>query len=183
MMAANMKTGQIAEIAGPKKANIFPNANVAASLIIRAKRPLLVIGSEGRKIKTNDGDLIDSAIRAMNNSKITVVATGHLVGEFRNRGVETAYSMSIFVLGDKLRNPDWKGFDGKGSYDLVIFAGFPYYVEWLVESGLKSFAMNLRTVSLERSYQPNAQWSLGWMPEPDWRHSLDTIISRLEEGK
>jgi acetyl-CoA decarbonylase/synthase complex subunit epsilon len=182
-MAANLKTGQTAEIAGPKKANIFPNAKVASSLISRAKRVLIVIGSEGSKIKTNDGDLVDSVIRVMNNPKITVVATGHLVGEFRKRGFENAHSMSIFVLGDRLRNPDWEGFDGKGKYDSIVFVGFAYYVEWLVESGLKSFAQGLRTISLDRSYQPNAEWSLGWMPDPDWREALEVIISSLEEEK
>ncbi|MFH0849813.1 MAG: carbon monoxide dehydrogenase beta subunit family protein, partial [Candidatus Bathyarchaeota archaeon] len=95
-MAAKMNTGQTAEIAGPKKANIFPNADVAANLIAKAKRLLLVIGSESIALKTNDGDLLDSAIRAMKNRKLSVVATGHLVGEFRKRGVDEAYSMSIF---------------------------------------------------------------------------------------
>jgi CO dehydrogenase/acetyl-CoA synthase epsilon subunit len=55
-------------------------------------------------------------------------------------------------------------------------------MEWLLESGLKNFS-DLRTISLERSYQPNAEWSLGWMPEPVWRETIDKIVSRLEEGK
>lgn len=181
MMSAKFKTGQIAEIAGPKNANIFPNADVAANMISKAKRPLLVVGSESVKTKTNDGDLIDSTTRALKNPKLSVVATAHLVSEFRKRGINKVNSMSIFVLGKKLSDPNWGGFDGKGHYDLVIFAGFPYYMEWLLESGLKNFAMKLRTVSLDRTYQPNAQWSLGWMPEPDWRESIEKIISRLEE--
>ncbi len=152
-------------------------------MIGKAKRPLLVVGSESAKLETSDGDFIDTAIRAMKNKKVTVVATGHLVGEFRRRGVEDANSMSIFVLGKFLSDPEWKGFDGDGAYDVVVFAGFPYYVEWLVESGLKNFAAKLRTISLERGYQPNAQWSLGWMPEPDWRETLDKIVSSLEEEK
>lgn len=180
-MSAKMRTGQIAEIAGPKHANIFPNANVAANMISRAKRPLLVIGSESIEMETLDGDLIDSAIRVIKNPKLSVVATAHMIGEFRKRGSKNAYSMSLFVLGKHLSDPNWMGFDGQGSYDLVVFAGFPYYMEWLLESGLKNFAMNLRTVSLDRTYQPNAQWSLGWMPVPDWQESIETIISKLEE--
>ncbi len=180
-MSTKSRTGQIAEIAGPKHANIFPNAEVAASMIGKAKRPLLVIGSESVEMKTRDGDMIDSAIRAMKNKNLSVVATAHMVGEFRKRGFNRANSMSLFVLGKYLSDPVWKGFDGNGQYDLVVFAGFPYYMEWLLESGLKNFAMNVRTVSLDRTYQPNAQWSLGWMPEPDWQNSIETIISRLEE--
>ena len=181
-MSAKMKTGQLAEIAGPKKANVFPSADVAAAMISRARRPLLVVGSYSTKTKTRDGDLIDSAIRVMRNPKFTVAATGHLVGEFRKRGVEKTHSISLFVLGDRLRDPEWNGFDGEGAYDIVVFAGFPYYMEWLIESGLKSFAMGLRTISLERSYQPNAEWSLGWMPEPEWQEVIDRIVSKLEEG-
>ena len=84
-MSAKRRLGQTAEIAGPTHANIFPNANVAANLIAKAKRPLLVVGSHSIKSETNDGDLVDSAIRAMKNPKVAVVATGHLVGELRKR--------------------------------------------------------------------------------------------------
>jgi acetyl-CoA decarbonylase/synthase complex subunit epsilon len=182
-MSAKARTGQIAEIAGPKNANIFPNANVAANMISKSKRPLLVVGSKSVEMETRDGDLIDTAIRAMKNPKLTVVATAHIVGEFRKRGANKAHSMSLFVLGKYLSDPAWMGFDDAGSYDIVIFAGFPYYMEWLLESGLKNFAIKLRTISLDRTYQPNAQWSLGWMPEPDWQETIDTIITRLEEDK
>ena len=180
-MSTKTKLGQTAEIAGPTKANIFPNGNVAASLISKAKRPLLVVGSHSIKTETNDGDLVDSAIRALKNPKVSAVATAHMVGEFRKRGDEKAKSMSLFVLGKYLSDPEWMGLDGKGPYDAVVFMGFAYYMEWLVESGLKNFAMSLRTVSLDRNYQPNAKWSLGWMPEPDWKESIEIIVSRLEE--
>ena len=180
-MSTKTRLGQTAEIPGPTKANIFPNAEVAASLISKAKRPLLVVGAESTKNETNDGDVIDTAIRSMKNRNLTVVATGHLVGEFRKRGEDNAHSMSLFVLGKYLSDPEWKGFDGKGPYDTVVFIGYAYYVEWLVESGLKNFANKLRTISLDRTYQPNAKWSLGWMPEPDWKESIEKIVSRLEE--
>ncbi len=179
-MSAKFKRGQTGMVGGPLQAKIFPNVGVAANLIKSAKRPLLIVGSEATEKKTNDGDIIDSAIRAMKNKKLTVVATGHLVGEFRKRGVEEANSMPLFVLGKYLSDSEWKGFDGEGQYDMAVFIGYPYYMEWLVESGLKNFT-KLRTISLDRTYQPNAQWSLGWMPVPDWQESINTIISSLEE--
>ena len=180
-MSGQRRTGQVAEIAGPKNANIFPNGKVAAAMISKAKRPLIVVGSKSAELETVDGNLIDSVIRAMKNKKLTVVATAHMIKEFKDRGVEGAHSMSLFVLGKYLSDPDWKGIDGMGSYDLVVFGGFPYYMEWLLESGLKNFAMKLRTVSLDRTYQPNAQWSLGWMPKPDWKETIEIIVSSLEE--
>ena len=139
------------------------------------------MGSNSVKVETNDGDLVDSAIRVLKNPKVSVVATAHMVGEFRKRGDDKAKSLSLFVLGKYLSNPEWMGFDGKGPYDAVVFMGFAYYMEWLVESGLKNFATSLRTISLDRNYQPNAKWSLGWMPEPDWKESIEIIVSRLEE--
>jgi len=183
MMAANMNPGQTAEIAGPKKAFLIPKPEVAASMITRAKRPLFVVGSEAPKIETSDGDLIDTALRFMKTGSLTVVATGHMIGEFRRRGSEDAHSMSLMNLGDRLRDPEWEGFDGGGRYDLVIFAGILYYMEWLVLSGLKNFAEDLTTISLDISYQPNASWSLGTMAAEKWKEVLDRILTLVEGGK
>jgi acetyl-CoA decarbonylase/synthase complex subunit epsilon len=91
--------------------------------------------------------------------------------------------MQLMNLGDRLRDPDWGGFDGRGSYDLVVFAGFTYYLEWLVLSGLKNFAMGLKTISLDRTYQPNAGWSMGLMTEKEWKDTLEKIVSILAEAK
>ena len=182
MMSGKMILGQTAEIPGPKKALILPNAEVAATMIKKAKRPLIVVGSEATKVATKDGDLVDSAIRVNKSRKITVVATAHLAGEFRKRKADRILSMPLMNLGDRLRDPNWKGFDGKGRYDLVVFAGLPYYLEWLVLSGLKNFAGDLKTISLDRTYQPNAIWSMGFMIEKEWKEVMDKIVSSLEEG-
>ncbi|MGD2200660.1 MAG: CO dehydrogenase/acetyl-CoA synthase complex subunit epsilon [Candidatus Bathyarchaeota archaeon] len=180
-MSAKMTLGQTAEIAGPKKALIIPKPEVAASLIKRAKNPLLVLGSDSVNIETKDGDLIDTATRLLKNAKFSVVATGHIVKEFRDRGVEGVFSMPLMNIGDRLRDPDWVGFDGEGQYDLVVFVGLPYYLEWLVLNGLKSFAMDLTTLSLDRTYQPNARWSVGTIREEEWKEVLDKVVSILEE--
>jgi len=181
VMSAKLRTGQTAEIAGPRKANVIPQPKVAASMIKRATRPLLVVGSDAPNVATNDGDLVDSAIRFLKTG-VTVVATGHLSKTFKDRGAEV-YSMQFMNLGDRLRDPDWSGLDGAGAYDLVIFVGAPYYMEWLVQSGLKNFAQDLRTISLGNSYQPNASWSMGSMPMKNWLTALDEILKELEEGK
>lgn len=179
-MSARMRTGQIAEIAGPKKAFVIPNPKVAASMIKKANRPLLVVGSDSTKLTTKDGDFIDTAIRLQKTGSVTVAATGHLIKIFKQREAN-AQSISMMNLGDRLRDPEWEGFDGKGQYDLIIFIGAPYYMEWLVLSGLKNFAPDLKTMALDNSYQPNAQWSMGSMPEKTWQEELDEIINNLEE--
>lgn len=181
-MPGRAVTGQIGEIPGPQKATIILNPEVAASLINKASRTLFVVGSKAILTKTNNGDLVDTAMRMYKNPKITVVATAHLVSEFRKRNDNHAYSMQLMNLGDRLRDPDWVGFDGKGQYDLVVFVGFVYYLEWLVLSGLKNFANDLRTISLDNTYQPNAAWSVGMMTEKEWRNFLDKTVSALEDG-
>jgi acetyl-CoA decarbonylase/synthase complex subunit epsilon len=175
-----MRTGQTGEIPGPKSALLIPQPKVAASMLKKAKRPLLVVGSDAPNVKTNDGDMVDSAIRFL-RAGVTVVATGHLTKIFRERGAEV-HSMQFMNLGDRLSDPDWKGLDGEGPYDIVFFMGAPYYMEWLVQSGLKNFAPNLRTVSLGNSYQPNASWSMGSAPTKDWLNALDEIMKELEEA-
>lgn len=179
-MAAKTIPGQTAEIAGPKKAFVFQKPEVAAAMMKRAKRALLVIGSEAIKTRTKDGDLVDTAMRLAELKNITVVATGHLVGEFKRRNDEDVHSMPLMNLGDRLRDSDWEGFDGEGPYDLALFMGFPYYMEWLVLSGLKSFAPDLKTISLERVYQPNASWSFGNTTQDEWEEVIEKIVSILE---
>jgi CO dehydrogenase/acetyl-CoA synthase epsilon subunit len=56
-------------------------------------------------------------------------------------------------------------------------------MEWLVLSGLKNFASDLKTMSLGNSYQPNAQWSIGFAPSNKWQEELDEILTNLEEVK
>ncbi|MFC1802608.1 CO dehydrogenase/acetyl-CoA synthase complex subunit epsilon [Thermoproteota archaeon] len=182
-MSAKLRPGQTAEITGPKHAMVFPNPTVVASMIMGAKRPLLVIGSKAQEIVTEDGDLIDYAIKIGKKSRLTIAVTGYLIGEFMKRKVKNVYSIPFMNLGDRLRDTGWNGFDGKGHYDLVIFAGSHYYMEWLVLSGLKNFAPNLRTISLGNQYQPNASWSIGTVNHSKWMSMIQEIIENLEEKK
>ena len=178
-MSAKQRPGQTAEIAGPKHAKVFPNPAVAASMIKRAKRPLFVIGSNAPETEIEDGDLIDYAIKIGKKGNIALAATGHLIGEFMKRKAENVYSIPFMNLGDRLRDTDWKGFDGEGQYDLVIFTGSQYYMEWLVLSGLKNFAQNLRTISLGNLYQPNASWSIGTVNHTTWMSMLKEIAENI----
>ena len=179
-MSAKLEPWQRAEIPGPKKAMIISKPEVVSAMVKRADRVLLVVGSEVLDVKTKDGDLIDSAIRLGRTGRVQVAATGHLIGEFIKRGFREAFSIPLFNLGDRLRDPEWRGLDGEGPYGLVPILGFTYYYEWLLLSGLKHFASHLRTISLGRFYQPNASWSFpNTLPE-EWMGYLDKIIEDLE---
>ncbi|MGQ9680363.1 MAG: CO dehydrogenase/acetyl-CoA synthase complex subunit epsilon [Candidatus Bathyarchaeia archaeon] len=178
--SAKFTLGQTAEIPGPKKAFLISKPEIVAAMIKRMKRTVFVIGSESLKLKNNDGDLVDIMMRISNLSKSPIVATGNMFGEFKKRNAKNVYSMSLMNLGERLRDQQWGGLDGKGPYDLAIFCGLPYYMEWLVLSGLKNFAPYLTTISLDNTYHPNATWSLGYLQEKDWMASLDKIASILE---
>lgn len=179
-MSSKPILGQTAEIPGPKKAFLISKPEVVSSMIKRAKRTIFVVGSESVKLKTLDGDLIDTMIRMSNLSNSPIIATGRIFVEFKKRNAENVYSMSLMNAGDRLKDPDWNGLDGKGPYDLALFCGLPYYMEWLVLSGLKNFAPNLTTISLDNTYHPNATWSLGFLPEKEWMNTIDKIASVLE---
>jgi acetyl-CoA decarbonylase/synthase complex subunit epsilon len=176
-----MTPGQTAEIAGPKKAFTMNNPKIVASMIKRAKNPLLVIGSKSPETETVDGTLIDTAVKIASYTKMALAVTGHLISEFSSREISNIHSVSIMELGNQLSDHKWQGLNGEGVYDLVIFAGIPYYMEWLVLSGLKNFAPELKTVSLEPSYQPNASWSLATMPKEKWKNFLEEVLNLLEE--
>jgi len=179
-MSAALESWQRAEIPGPKKALGISKPEVVSAMVKREKRALLVVGSEALNVETKDGNLVDSAIRLGKTRKIQVAATGHLLGEFIKRGFKEAFSIPVFNLGDRLKDPEWEGLDGKGSYGLVLLVGFTYYYEWLLLSGLKHFASHLRTISLHRFYQPNASWSIPNSSSEDWKGYLDKIIGDLE---
>jgi acetyl-CoA decarbonylase/synthase complex subunit epsilon len=162
---------------------VFPKPMVVTSMIMRAKRPLLVIGSKAQEIMTKEGDLIDYAIKLGKKGNIPIASTGHLIGEFKKRKAANVHSIPLMNLGDRLRDSNWSGFDGNGHYDLVIFAGSQYYMEWLILSGLKNFAPKLRTISLGSLYQPNASWSLGTLNHLKWIGTIQEILNNFEEKR
>jgi acetyl-CoA decarbonylase/synthase complex subunit epsilon len=88
--------------------------------------------------------------------------------------------MPAVDIANRLVDPAWKGLDGHGQYDLAIFTGIPYYLEWLLLSGLKHFAPSLKTISMDRFYHPQASWSFGNVSLKDWNSYLQTIATQLE---
>jgi acetyl-CoA decarbonylase/synthase complex subunit epsilon len=149
-------------------------------MVKRAKRPILVVGHEAADIEVGEEKLIDFLIRFAETSSVPAVATAHTVKEFADRGFQLAAWMPAMDIANRLRDSTWKGLDGEGQYDLALFVGIPYYMEWLILSGLKSFSSNLKTISLDRFYQPNASWSFPNIPIEEWKKSLDAIEKKLK---
>jgi acetyl-CoA decarbonylase/synthase complex subunit epsilon len=87
---------------------------VAAKLISKAKRPLLVVGADAL-----DSDMIAKAVE-LGKKGLQIAATGHSMQGFKGKDVNAKY-INIHFLATYLGDKNWKGLDGQGSYDMVIF--------------------------------------------------------------
>jgi len=170
---------QQAEIPGPKKALVITKPEVVVAMLKRAKRPILVVGHEAAGIGLDEEKMIDYAIRMAKTAGVPLVATAHTISEFLRRGFQPASWMPAVDIANRLQDPEWKGLDGMGPYDLALFMGIPYYMEWVLLNALKHFSSNLKTISLDRFYQPNATWSFPNLSIKDWNESLEVIIDKL----
>ena len=174
---------QCAEVAATKKANPITKPEVAVALIKRAARPILVVGSNATERCMEGRQLIDYLIDLAKASKVPVVATAHMVGEFLKRGYTPAGFMPAMDIGNRLVDPTWQGLDGKGHPDLAIFVALPYYMEALILSGLKHFAPDLRTMTIDNLYHPHASWSYPNGGLEDWANNLKVMTSKFEGGQ
>jgi len=174
---------QCAEVASTKKANPITKPEVAVALIKRATRPILVVGSYATERSMEGKLLIDYLIDFAQASKVPVVATAHMVGEFLKRGFEPAGFMSAMDIGNRLVDPEWQGIDGKGHPDLALFVGLPYYMEALILSGLKHFAPQLKTITLDNLHHPHATWSFPNTTLEDWAANLKVMTLKFEGGQ
>ncbi len=179
-MGVKAEPWQKAEIAGPKKALLVLKPEVVAAMIKRAKRPILIVGHQAAEDYSEDARMIDYAIRMKKAAGIPLIATAHLTKEFIKKGTQPTSWMTAMEIGDRLADPEWTGLDGKGAYDLALFMGLPYYMQFVILAGLKHFSQNLKTISLDRFYNPHATWSFPNLSVKDWKSSFETIFSKLE---
>jgi acetyl-CoA decarbonylase/synthase complex subunit epsilon len=174
---------QCAEVAATKKANPITKPEVAVAIIKKAAHPILIVGSNATERCMESKLLIEYLIDFANASKVPVVATAHMVGEFLKRGYKPAGFMSAMDIGNRLVDPEWQGIDGKGHPDVALFVGLPYYMEALILSGLKHFAPNLKTITLDNVYHAHASWSFPNAGVKDWAENLTVMISKFEGGQ
>lgn len=178
-LSAKAEPWQKAEIAGPQKALLIMKPEVVVAMVKKATRPILVVGHEAAKKKNDGGEMIDYAIQMSKTADVPVITTAHIVSEFVKKGFKPAGWMSAMDIGNRLADPKWNGLDGKGPYDLALFSGIPYYMQFVILSGLKHFSTNLKTISLDRYYNPHASWSFPNLSIKDWNENIKIIIEKL----
>ena len=170
-------------MAATKKANPIQRPEVVIAMMKKAERPLLIVGSNATERWMEGKQLINYLIDFAEASKVRVVATAHMEGEFLKRGYEPAGFMSAMDIGNRLVDSEWQGLDGKGHPDLVLFIGLPYYMEGLILSGLKHFAPELKTITLDNMYHPHASWSFPNTTLEEWASNLKVMTSKFEGGQ
>lgn len=174
---------QCAEVAATKKANPIQKPEVAVAMIRKATRPILIVGSNATERWMDGKQLIDYLIDFAKASGVQIVATAHMVGEFLKRGFEPAGFMSAMDIGNRLVDSEWQGIDGKGHPDLALFIALPYYMEGLILCGLKHFAPELRTMTLDNMYHPHASWSFPNGTLEDLASNLKVMTSKFHGGE
>jgi acetyl-CoA decarbonylase/synthase complex subunit epsilon len=145
---------------------------MAAKLMSKAKRPLLMVGT-----LTLDQEVLDRVVKISKATNIPIAATGSSMASLADKGVDAKY-INAHMLGFYLTDPKWPGLDGKGNYDMVIVMGFKKFYINQVLSAAKNFS-NLRTIALERGYIQNATMSFGNLSKADYYAALDELIDLL----
>jgi len=145
---------------------------VAAKLISKAKRPLLVVGTLALS-----PEVLDRAVKIAQAKNIPIAATGSSMHGFVGKDVNAKY-INAHALGFYLTAPNWPGLDGNGNYDTIIILGFKKYYINQVLSAVKNFS-DVKSISIGKDYIQNATMSFGNLSKEDHIAALDEIITLL----
>lgn len=168
----------IANVRGPLEATVMTPKTVV-NLLKHAKRPILIVESNALKT-VDDKSPIDFAIEFAKQTKMPVVATAHTMKGFLEREFEADVVMGVADITNRIIDPEWKGLDGNGGYDVIFYLGGLYYFQTQILASIKHGAPKLKSVSLDRSYDPNATFSFGNLTMSEWNTALDEIIKLLK---
>lgn len=163
----------------PKQGVAMKEPEQLAKLIKKAKRPLIVVGALADKIAVHDGKtLLDLLIEL--GKKIPIVATSNISKAFIDKGFDPGTIMTVANITNRLSDPDWKGLDGKGQYDVVVYTGMTIYLELQMLSRLKHYAPWLKTISLERFFIPNASVGLANLKVESWKEGMKAFMDEMK---
>lgn len=145
---------------------------VAAKLISKAKKPLLVVGTG-----VLDPEILDRAVKIAKAKNISIAATGTSMPGFVDKDVNAKY-INLHQLGFYLTDPNWPGLDGNGNYETIILLGHKKYYINQVLSATKNFS-DVKSISIDRNYIQNATMSFGNLSKADHIAALDEVIDLL----
>ena len=166
-------------VRGPLVATVMTPKTVV-NIIKSAKRPILIVGSNSLKNNLGEKKSIDYAIEIAKNANIPVVAAAHTMKAFVERDFKPAEITGVADITNHIIDPDWKGLDGNGGYDVVFYLGVPYYFATQILNSIKHGAPSIKAISLDRYYDPNATFSFGNLTADEWKIALDEILKLLK---
>ena len=155
-------------IAGPKQA-LLVTPETAQMMLQKAKRPLMVIGP----LITNS-PVLGLATNIADKWNIPIVSTGDAFKTLNEQGISSK-RYGVVEITNLLKDPEWKGINGEGSHDLVIFIGVIYYIGSQGLSTLKHFAPHLKTLTLCKFFHSNADASFPNMKDEEWLRYLEKL--------
>lgn len=157
-------------IPGPKMARAVMPA-VPGKMLAKAKRPLLIVGSE------IDDEAVLARVVTLGKAGVQIASVGDSYTYLADKGLDAHY-VNMHALASYLCDPEWPGLDGKGGYDLVVFFGITYYYASQAISALKNFS-NIKVISIDKYYHPNADMSFGNLKQDVFIAALDEVIAQL----
>ncbi len=167
-----------AEVPGTKRAAIIEKPELAAELLKQSRRMLVVCG-DGVLTVLSKRSLLDYIVDVAETVNAHIATSSMAYAKIKSRLPNVTW-ISPMEVAQRITDPEWMGLDGKGAYKTVAFVGLPYYMTWLILTGLKNFAQSVKTISLDRFYQPNASWSLRNMNIDELEQFLEALVNKLK---
>lgn len=167
-----------AEVRGPKLAYTITPEN-CGRMLRKVKRLLIVVGGNILDGEYEKVDMVHILERIAKKTSATLAISAGVFRAFQGYDGEK-YAVNVESLVDRLRDERWKGFDGKGGYDFILFSGGLYPFQSMMLATLKHFAPNLRTLTIERYYHPNAEFSFKDLSFEEWQKGLEALLKSLD---
>jgi acetyl-CoA decarbonylase/synthase complex subunit epsilon len=167
-----------AEVPGTRRATVIEKPELAVELLKQAGRILMIVG-DGISMNLPNRPLLDYVVEISRVLNVHIATSSTAYAEIKKRLSVVTWIPPIDVA-HRATDPEWMGLDGKGPYKTIVLIGLPYYMAWLILTGLKNFAQPIKTISLDRFYQPNASWSLRNMNLSEWEQFLGTLVDKLK---
>jgi len=153
-----------------------------AKPILKAQRPLLVLGPRLMKINLGGRLLLEYALDIAKAKNIPTCATATVKSKMVELGMTPDSVYDIVEIIHALKDPEWKGVRKEGNHDLVIFFGFRTDLGNQGLSVLKHFAPHLKTMTLCKYYYPHADFSLpNIRKDEQWKAFLEGLIENLKK--
>ena len=182
-MSAVIPRHRVNVLTGIKSARLIEDPLEYASLIKKAKRPLLVVGPLLLKSLPDGKLLLEYALDIAKAAGIPICATAQTRGKIVELGVQPDCVYDTVEIANALKDPDWQGVKKEGNHDLVIFFGIRSDLGNQSLSTLKHFAPHLKTMTLCLHYFPHANYSLpNFKKDAKWQEFLESLIASLKKG-